>query len=349
VQAVTIEPGRAGSLQLEEVADPGPADGSLLARTLAVGICGTDGELISGEYGEAPPGSRRLVLGHESLASVIEAPPDSGFSAGDIIVGIVRHPDPVPCLNCAAGEWDMCRNGLYTERGIKQAHGFAAERFRTAPGFAVRVDRRLGSCAVLLEPASVVAKAWEHVEYVGKRAHWQPRRALVTGAGTVGLMAALLAAQRGLEVHVLDRAQGGPKPDLVRALGGTYHASGPGKLGFAPDVIVECTGAADVIVECLTLTMRGGIVCLTGLSSGRHRIMLDVNCLNRSLVLENDVVLGSVNANRRHYEQAAAALARADRSWLERVITRRVPLARWREAYDKRPGDIKTVLQFGEA
>jgi hypothetical protein len=95
--------------------------------------------------------------------------------------------------------------------------------------------------------------------------------------------------------------------------------------------------------------MRGGIVCLTGLSSGRHRVALDINCLNRLLVLENDVVLGSVNANRRHYELAAAALARAERSWLERVITRRIPAARWREAYEKIPGDIKTVLEFAEA
>jgi threonine dehydrogenase-like Zn-dependent dehydrogenase len=349
VRAVTIEPGRAGSLRLDDVAEPGPADGSLLARTLAVGICGTDRELISGEYGDVPPGSERLILGHESLASVVEAPPDSGFREGDLIVGIVRHPDPVPCLNCAAGEWDMCRNGRYTERGIKQSHGFAAERFRAAPGFAVRVDRRLGSCAVLLEPASVVAKAWEHVEYVGKRARWQPRRALVTGAGAVGLLAALLAAQRGLEVHVLDRAESGPKPELVRALGAAYHVGPLDRLGFEPDVIIECTGAAQLIVETLTLTLRGGIVCLTGLSSGRHRITLDINCLNRSLVLENDVVLGSVNANRRHYELAAAALAQADRSWLERVITRRVPLARWRDAYEKRPGDIKTVLEFDAA
>lgn len=349
MRAVTIEPGKAGSVRLEDVAGPGPADGSLLARTIAVGVCGTDSELIAGAYGEAPAGSRRLILGHESLAEVLEAPADCGFAVGDLIVGIVRHPDPVPCVNCAAGEWDMCRNGLYTERGIKQAHGFAAERFRTAPGFAVRVDRGLGFRAVLLEPASVVAKAWEHVEHVGRRAQWQPRRVLVTGAGTVGLMAALLAAQRGLEVHVLDRVESGPKPELVRALGGTYHVGSLGELGFAPDVIIECTGAAELIVATLTLTMRGGIVCLTGLSSGRHRVALDVSCLNRSLVLENDVVLGSVNANRRHYERAAAALAQADRSWLERVITRRVPLARWREAYEKRPGDIKTVLEFNEA
>ena len=349
MRAVTVEPGKPGSLRLEEIAESGPADGTLLARTLAVGICGTDRELISGEYGEAPAGSERLVLGHESLAAVLEAPPGSGFAAGDLIVGIVRHPDPVPCLNCAAGEWDMCRNGLYTERGIKQAHGFAAERFRTRPGFAVRVDPRLGRCGVLLEPASIVAKAWEHVEHVGTRARWEPRRALITGAGPVGLMAALLAAQRGLEVHVLDRAQGGPKPELVRSLGATYHTGALRDLGFAPDVIIECTGAAQVVLESLTLTMRGGIVCLTGISGGRHRVDLDINCLNRLLVLENDVVLGSVNANRRHYELAAAALAKADPAWLERVITRRVPVDRWREAYEKVPGDIKTVLEFGQA
>jgi threonine dehydrogenase-like Zn-dependent dehydrogenase len=177
-----------------------------------------------------------------------------------------------------------------------------------------------------------------------RRASWQKRgRALVTGAGAVGLLAALLAAQRGLEVHVLDRAESGPKPDLVRALGATYHLGPLDRLGFEPDVIIECTGAAQLIVETLTLTLRGGIVCLTGLSSGRHRITLDINCLNRSLVL------GSVNANRRHYELAAAALAQADRAWLERVITRRVPLSRWREAYEKRPGDIKTVLEFSES
>ena len=346
MRAVTIEPGLAGSLQLETVTDPPPAEGGLLARTLAVGICGTDRELISGQYGEAPPGSRRLILGHESLASIVEAPPDSGFNVGDLIVGIVRHPDPVPCLNCAAGEWDMCRNGLYTERGIKQAHGFAADQFRTTPDFAVRVDRGLGFSGVLLEPASVVAKAWEQVEYIGRRARWQPRQILVTGAGTVGLMAALLAIQRGLEVHVLGRADSGLRPELVRALGGTYHFGPLSGLGFAPDVIIECTGAAELIVETLTHTMRGGIVCLTGLSNGQHRIPLDVNCLNRTLVLENDVVLGSVNANRRHYDLAATALARADRSWLEHIITRRVPINRWQEAYEKRRGDIKTVLDF---
>src|SRR5438067_4158486 len=223
MRAVTIVPGKAASQRLDEIAEPAQEQGSLLVRALAVGICGTDRELIDGDYGEAPPGRERLVLGHESLGRVIEAPAESGFRTGDQVVGVVRHPDPVPCVNCALGEWDMCRNGRYTERGIKQADGFAAERWCAGPGFLVKVDPRLGLAAVLLEPASVLAKAWEHIERIGRRSRWAPRRALVTGAGPVGLMAALIGMQRGLEVHVLDHNDDGPKPKLVRELGASYH------------------------------------------------------------------------------------------------------------------------------
>ena len=152
------------------------------------------------------PGPERLILGHELLGRVEEAPQGSGFARGDLVVGIVRRPDPVPCAACAVGEWDMCRNGLYTERGIKERNGYGAEQFRIERDFAVKLDPALGLLGVLLEPASVVAKAWEHVERIGRRSRsWQPRVALITGAGPVGLLAALLGAQRGLEVHILDR------------------------------------------------------------------------------------------------------------------------------------------------
>jgi len=349
MRAVTIEPGHGASARLDEVEEPQASEGALLARTLAVGVCGTDNELLAGAYGAAPVGRARLVIGHESLGRVLEAPPDSGFARGDLVVGIVRHPDPVPCANCAAGEWDMCRNGLYTERGIKEANGFAAERFRTPPALAVRVDPGLESCGVLLEPASIAAKAWEHIERIGARALWQPRRLLVTGAGPIGLMAAMMGVQRRLEVHVLDRVTEGAKPAAVRSLGAVYHTSAPETLGFAPDVVIECTGAAPVVMAAIGCVARAGIVCLTGLAGGERRLPVDVNALDRLLVLENAVVFGSVNANRRHYEQAAAALARAERAWLEGVITRRVPLERWHEAYDRAPGQIKTVLEFGAA
>jgi threonine dehydrogenase-like Zn-dependent dehydrogenase len=328
------------------VPEPRPEEGAVLVRAQALGICGTDREIVAGEYGSAPPGRDRLVLGHESLGRVVEAPAESGLAPGDLVVGIVRHPDPVPCANCAVGEWDMCRNGLYTEHGIKQRDGFGAERYRLRPEFAVRVDPALGGVGVLLEPASVVAKAWEHADRIGARARWEPRQVLVTGAGPIGLLAALLGVQRGLEVHVLDRVIDGPKPGLVRDLGAVYHTEGLDALGFAPDLVIECTGAPGIVVDVLGRTGRNGIVCLTGVSTGGRRIEIDAGMLNRTMVLENDVVYGSVNANRRHYEQAARALAEADRAWLERLITRRIPLQRWAETLEARPGDVKTVIDF---
>jgi threonine dehydrogenase-like Zn-dependent dehydrogenase len=191
-----------------------------------------------------------------------------------------------------------------------------------------------------------VAKAWEQTERIGTRAHWAPRRMLVTGAGPIGLLAALLGVQRGLDVHVLDRVEEGPKPALVKALGATYHVGRVRDLGGAWDVLFECTGAGPLIFDVMEAASPNGIVCLTGVSSGGRRIPVDVGALNRELVLENNVVFGSVNANRRHYEQAAGALAKADPGWLGRLLARRVPVERWEEALTRRPGDVKTVMTF---
>jgi threonine dehydrogenase-like Zn-dependent dehydrogenase len=343
MRAVTLEPRRSGSLELEEIPEPDREQGSILVRTRAIGVCGTDRELIDGHYGEAPPGRRRLVLGHESLGRVVEAPRHSGLAIGDSVVGIVRHPDPVPCANCAVGEWDMCGNGRYTERGIKAADGFCSEFFRVNPDFMVPVNAALELAAVLLEPASVLAKAWEHIEHIARRALWKPKRLLVTGAGPVGLMAALFGVQRGFEVHVQDHNERGPKPELVRALGAKYSTS-PSTADY--DVYIECTGAPAVIKQVLGAQAPNRIVCLTGLSATSSDVALEVAAFNQSLVLGNGVVFGTVNANRRHYEAAAAGLARAERSWLERLITRKVSLDRWQEAYEKRAGDVKTVMLF---
>jgi glucose 1-dehydrogenase len=345
-RALTVEAGEADSVQLTEMPEPPGDEGSVLVQARLAGVCGTDREIIAGEYGEAPPGEKRLVLGHESVGRVVEAPEDSGFAAGDWVAGIVRYPDPVPCANCAAGQWDMCRNGRFTEHGIKGLHGFARERYRLPPAFAVKVPAGLGELGVLVEPTSVVAKAWEHIERIGRRARFHPERVLVTGAGPIGLLAALLGVQRGLSVHVLDRNADGPKPALVRDLGGTYHSDGLEDLCRASDIVLECTGAAKVIATAIGSAPPNGIVCLTGVSSGGRKIPIDVGALNRDIVLENNVVFGSVNANRNHYEQAIAALSNADRGWLQRVVTRRVPLERWREALERQPGDVKTVLVF---
>ena len=346
MRALTVQPGVSGSLQVEDIEAPRPGPGQVLVRALALGVCGTDRDIVAGEYGTPPPGQVRLVLGHESLGVVESASPGSGLRRGQRVVGIVRHRDPVPCASCAVDEWDMCRNGRYTEHGIKERDGFGAELYVLAADHAVPVDASLGRAAVLLEPASVVAKAWEHITHIGARAAWRPDTVLVTGAGPVGLLAALMGVQRGLEVHVLDRATDGPKPELVRSLGATYHHGAVDDIGIRPDIVVECTGAPSLVLAVLDRTAVGGIVCLAGLSPGRRALAVDIAGLNRSMVMENDVVFGSVNANRRHYVLAERALAHADRAWLERMITRRLPLARYEAALEKRKHDVKTIIEF---
>jgi len=348
MRALTVAPGVADSARIEDVPDPPSADGSVLVRTVALGVCGTDREIVSGHYGWPPPGKRRLVIGHESLGEVREAPRGCGIDVGDLVVGIVRRPDPVPCSACAVGEWDMCRNGRFTERGIKERNGFGSEFFRIEPNFLVKVDPDLGVAGVLLEPMSVVAKAWDHTERIGRRSRsWQPKTLLVTGAGPVGFLAALFGAQRGLEVHILDHHDSLQKRKLCEALGATYHVESVADLdGFAPDVLMECTGAASVVRDVLGRTAASGIVCLVGVTAPGHDFDIDVGALNRTMVLNNDTVFGSVNANRMHYEMAAAALARADRSWLDSLITRREPIEQWTQSLERQPDDIKVIVDF---
>jgi glucose 1-dehydrogenase len=345
MKAVTVIPGTAGSVRLDEVPEPGTSTGSVLVEALAVGICGTDAEIAGGGYGWASPGRDRLILGHESLGRVIDPGP-SGFAVGEHVVGIVRRPDPVPCPNCAVGEWDMCSNGGYTERGIKQADGFMSERWRIEPDYAVRVSKDLGILGVLLEPTTVVAKAWEHIAAIGRRTFWDPATVLVTGAGPIGLLAALIGVQHGAEVHVLDRATSGPKPALVQQLGAAYHTGSIADLGLRPDIVVECTGVFRLVRQAMEHVSPGGIICLTGVGSAADPDIAAAAALATDVVLKNIVVFGSVNANRRHYYRAAKVLAAAGRSWLEQLVTQRVRPEQAGQALQRAPDDIKVVMEF---
>ncbi len=346
MKALTIIPGKANSASVQDVADPSPDYGSIVVNALELGICGTDFELISADYGWAPPGSDHLILGHESLGRVAEAPANSGFEKGDLVVGIVRRPDPVPCVACAVNEWDMCRNGKYTERGIKEVNGFGSERWRIEPDFAIRLDSSLNDVGVLMEPASVLAKAWDHITRIGERAEWKPKTLLITGAGPIGLLGALMGAQRGLQVHVLDRVTSGPKPDLVKQLGGQYHTGPLSDLGFKPDVIIECTGVASVIAEAMYQLGNDGILCLAGVSSHGQKVDLDLGTINRTMVLDNQVIFGTVNANRTHWEMAEKSLLKADRKWLARLISRKEKFSDWQQALERRADDIKVVIDL---
>jgi len=319
MKAITVEPQKPETARYEDFPEPDPRDGSILVEAVAVGVCGTDVEIVEGKYGWAPEGAERLVLGHESLGRVIDPGVSSAFKKGDLVVGIVRRPDPLPCPACAVGEWDMCRNGQYTERGIKSIHGFMSERWRIEPEYAIKLDPSLGLLGVLLEPTTVIAKALEQVVFIGRRSFWDPRTLLVTGAGPIGLLAALAAKTFGLDVHVLDRMKTGTKPNLVRALGATYHSGSIKDIGIMPDAIIECTGVGQVIADCIQAIGSSGTICLTGVGQGGVT-SLALADIAASAVLKNNVIVGSVNANKRHWYKAGNLLTHADRKWLSRLI-----------------------------
>ncbi len=346
MRAITAVPGERGAVGVEEVPEPGHGDGALLVQGRLMGVCGTDREIAEGEYGEPPPGDTKLIIGHEGLGEVLEAPAGSGFQAGDLVVGIVRRPDPVPCPACAAGEWDMCRNGQFAERGIVRRHGYGSEQWRVEPEFALPIPTGLDELGVLLEPTSVLAKAWDQVDRISQRAFFVRGRALVTGAGPIGLLACLLGVQRGYEVHVVDLAVGGPKRDLVETLGAHYHAGDAADVDADVEVVIECTGLGSVGRSAGQRLVSGGIMCLTGIMNLAPQFDTDATTMNRNAVLRNLVLFGTVNAGRRHWEQAVDALATADPAWLGGIITRRVPLTNWAAALDRQPDDIKVVVDL---
>lgn len=346
MKAITVIPGKPDEVKVEEVPDPHPSEGAILVSGRLIGICGTDADIVVNGYGWLPPKSDRLIIGHESLGEVEDAPVGSGFSKGDLVAGIVRRPDPVPCEPCSRGEWDFCRNGRYQERGIKELNGYGSQMWRIEPEYLIKLDPSLGDEGVLIEPTSVVAKAWDQTMKIFERSSWRPKVALITGAGPIGLLAAMLASQRGLEVHVLDRPGSQIKPDLVQSIGGTYHDGEAKSLGVRPDVVIECTGYGPLVFELADVVASDAVICLTGISSGNRSVPASLNEVNKELVLENTVMFGSVNASRQNYEQAAEALARADKAWLTRLITKRVAMGDFAKALDKGEDDVKVVVDL---
>jgi glucose 1-dehydrogenase len=339
VRALSLR--RAGELVLDDVPEPHLEDGEILVEALAVGICGTDRHIVSAGPRHPPAGRNALVVGHESLGRVLDAPPGAGVAAGDLVAGIVRRPDPVPCPFCATGQFDLCENGRYTERGILGRDGFASDRYRLEPEYAVRVDPALGLAGVLVEPASVVAKAWEQLDHVARRPR---RRALVLGAGPIGLLAALLGTQRGLEVHVVDRVAHGPKQKQAQALGATFHASTE-QLDGVFDAVVECSGA--LVAEAVAHTAPGGAACLVGVGDLRSAGTVDLAELSRDLISRNKIVMGTVNSNRRHFEAGHDALRRAHPGWADGLLTEQVSMQAWPAAFASDPDGIKSIIRIG--
>jgi glucose 1-dehydrogenase len=353
MHAIAVTPKQPGSARQIEMPMPQASAGLALMRVLEVGIDGTDSEINNGEYGEPPPGSPVLVIGHEAL-SVVEATGSGvqGFAPGDLVVSTVRRPDD--CPNCAAGESDMCLFGKYTERGIKGAHGYMGQYYSEQPAFMVKIPPQLRPFAVLLEPLSIVEKATYQAWKIQERMVWEPKRAVVLGAGSIGILATILLRLRGLEVHVYAKTPtDSVHAAVIKQLGATYESVDDhpitgirAELGQI-DYILEATGNSTVAFDAFAEVGVNGVVCLTGVSGGKSRIEIPSDVINLEMVLGNRLAFGSVNANRRYFELGVQHFQQAEQRWpgiFERLITRRVPFDEFKSALDRRPEDIKTLL-----
>ena len=343
--ALVTEPAVPHSTRVADVPEP-TGDGVLL-RVLEVGVCGTDREISEGLFGVPADGSA-LVLGHESLA-VVERD-GHGFAKGDLVTATVRR-SCRHCLPCEEGAPDSCLTGDYSERGITRLDGFARELVVEDPAQLIRIPDALGRLGVLAEPTSICERAIRHALTIGGRQPWQLERALVVGAGAIGMISTYLLRLAGVEVWAASLE---PSSDLVSASGAHYVSTKETSLdelraqtgGF--DLVVSCVPDAQLMADSLGLLRRSGVACLLGIDGRPQAVSIDGPVLGLDAVLENRVLFGSVNAHRQDWLAAVESLDRARERWpeqLEAFVGRRVPLDRFQEAFDYR--GVKATLVLG--
>ena len=353
MQALVVRPGTAHSARVAELPDPRPAAGEVLVRTLEVGVCGTDREIAEGLFGTPPHGADALVLGHEFLG-IVERDGD-GFTRGDLVTGMVRRACG-RCAACAEGAPDACDTGDYLERGITRLHGFASELVAEGAGQLIPVPRALGRLGVLAEPTSICCRGLRHARAIGGRQPWAPRRALVLGAGAIGMLATCLLRLDGMATWTAARSARGEKAELVAATGASFVSTAATPLadlrdelgGF--DLVIEAAGDAQLMLDSLGLLRRNGVACLLGLDGRTGRVALDGHVIGLDAVVENRVLFGSVNAHRTDWHAAVAALGAMRTRWpglLEQFVGLRVPLDRYADAFAFR--GVKATLQIAPA
>jgi threonine dehydrogenase-like Zn-dependent dehydrogenase len=343
VLALVVEPGRAHTTRVEEVPATQAREGEVLVRTLEVGVCGTDREISEGVFGVAPADERQLVLGHEALA-VVERD-GYGFTRGQLVTAIVRR-SCGHCIACADDSPDACLTGDYSERGITRLHGYARELVAEDPTQLVAIPSSLGRLGVLAEPASICERALRHARTIGGRQPWHLERALVIGAGAVGQLTTYLLRLADVEVWTTSLE---PENELILQSGARYVCTRDTELSELGtfDLVVEAAGDAHSTAQALGLLRRSGVACILGLDPRKQKLEIDGTVLGVDLILQNQVLFGSVNAQRRDWLAAVADLDRARDRWpeaLQQFVNLRVPLDRFDEAFEHRGGKATLVL-----
>ncbi len=367
MKAIAVYPGKPNTMHLRELAKPSVAeipDGrGVLVKVLRVGVDGTDKEINAAEYGAAPPGYDFLITGHESFGRVEAVGPNvTELAPGDYVVATVRRPGS--SIYDRIGTYDMTTDEMYYERGINLRHGYLAEYYVDDPEYIVKIPPGLKNVAVLLEPTTVVEKGIAQAYEIQRRLRvWHPRKAAVMGAGTIGLLAALVLRLRGLDVTVFGRtAAPYLNSDLIEQLGARYESTvtspilGDSCRRYGPfDLIFEATGASSVVFESMRALARNGVLVLSSVTGGDKMIEVPADRINLEFVLGNKVMVGTVNANREYFESGVKDMTHAESQypgWLGQLLTHPVQgLENWQQLLDTlttAKGAIKVYCKVAE-
>ena len=335
MKAVAVRPGVPNSVHLADLPKPHvedvPGGHGVLVRVLRIGVDATDREINDALYGNAPPGYDFLVLGHECFGVVEEVGPKvTHVKPGDYVTCTVRRPGS--SIYDQIGRSDITSEETYYERGINLLHGFLTEYFVDTAEYIVKIPVGLKHLHVLAEPMSCAAKAVEQATEAQKRLQvWKPKIAFVTGAGQIGLLATLILRLRGLQVYTLARgAAPNLKAEIVEGLDATYVSTRDvslkelaAKVG-KPDLIIEATGSSAIAFEAMEILGHNGVIVWTSITGGQRRVEVPSDHVNLNWVLGNKLLVGSVNANRRHFEMGIADLALGEVTYphvIERILT----------------------------
>ena len=366
MKAIAIVPGTAGSRLVERPEPSITTQDEVKVRMIRVGICGTDREEVSGGRAQAPDGQTELVIGHEMSGQVVDVGSAvTHVKPGDYAVFTVRR-GCGECACCLMNRADMCRSGKYLERGIRGLDGYQTEFAVDQEQYIVRVPNELEPVGVLMEPLSVVEKAIDEALRVqivrcpdaATTPDWfHGRRCLVAGLGPVGLLAAMVLRLRGGEVYGLDVVDANTaRPKWLGGIGGIYidgrevPADQVEKKIGAMDLILDASGIAELEFNLLDALALNGVYVLTGIPGGDRPIQIPGAELVRQLVLDNQVMLGSVNAARGHFQMAVDDLAQAHLRWgslIAGLITHRYSLDQFAGLMDHhQPDAIKEVIEW---
>lgn len=370
MRAIAVAPEKKQVRLIDQEAPRLGSSTAVKLRMLEAGVCGTDREICAFQYGTAPPGAEFLVIGHESVGEVVQVGPSvTRLKVGDLVIPMVRRPCPhAHCLACRADRQDFCYTGDFRERGIKEAHGFMTELVVDDEKYLRAVPAELREVAVLVEPLTIAEKALTQIWQVQQRLPWacpvtpgkspgHCHRALVLGAGPVGLLGAMALAAADFDAYVYSRdSADSMKAKLVRSIGADYVSAEETSVAALAerlgniDVVYEAAGASRVSFELLKYLGANGVFVFTGVPGRKAPIEVDTDLIMRNLVLKNQVVIGTVNAGAESFDAAIRDLGLFLQRWPESVrslITGRFPLDAYRELLLGPPTGIKNVITIG--